>query len=83
MLSIRDSNINHQFCNQTGGLSFQRLLLGVLTSFLFFSTEGGGTFNRTFVLEARTSERQTLGQMFYFPFIFFMYGLVTGNQKQQ
>ena len=40
---------------------------------------GGGTFNRVFVLEARTSERQSLGQMLYFPFIFLVFGFVTGN----
>ena len=51
--------------------------------FLFFlvfvSVDGAGSFNRTFVLEARTAERQTLGQMLYFPFIFFMYAVVTGT----
>lgn len=38
-----------------------------------------GTFNRTFVLEARTSLRQTLGQIFYFPFIFFLFGIIVGT----
>ena len=47
--------------------------------FFFFRTDGGGIFNRIFVLEARKSERQTLAQMLYFPFIFFMFGVITGN----
>ena len=42
--------------------------------------DGAGSFNRIFVLESRTSERQTWGQIIYFPFIFFMFGVIVGNK---
>ncbi|KAL9959100.1 hypothetical protein ACROYT_G036183 [Oculina patagonica] len=38
-----------------------------------------GSFNRIFVLEGRTSVRQTLGQITYFPLIFFTFGLLVGS----
>ncbi|KAL9959098.1 hypothetical protein ACROYT_G036181 [Oculina patagonica] len=40
---------------------------------------GAGSFNRIFVLEGRTSVRQTLGQITYFPLIFFTFGLIIGT----
>ncbi|KAL9959094.1 hypothetical protein ACROYT_G036177 [Oculina patagonica] len=43
------------------------------------NVDDAGTFNRIFVLEDRTSERQTLGQIIYFPFIFFMFGVIVGT----
>ena len=44
--------------------------------------DGAGSFNRIFVLESRTSERQTWGQIIYFPFIFFMFGVIVGNKVE-
>ena len=40
---------------------------------------GAGSFNRIFVLEGRTSEKQTLGQLLYFPLIFFTFGIIVGE----
>ena len=41
--------------------------------------EGAGTFKRIFVLEGRTSVRQTIGQLLYFPMIFFTFGIIIGK----
>ena len=41
--------------------------------------EGAGTFKRIFVLEGRTSVRQTVGQLLYFPMIFFTFGIIIGK----
>ncbi|KAL9959093.1 hypothetical protein ACROYT_G036176 [Oculina patagonica] len=41
--------------------------------------DGAGSFNRIFVLESRATEKQTLGQILYFPLIFFTFGLIVGT----
>lgn len=46
----------------------------------YFSANDAGPFNRIFVLEGRTSKRQTIGQITYFPLIFFTFGLLVGNK---
>ena len=42
-----------------------------------------GIFNRLFVLESRASLKQTLGQLLYFPLIFFMFGVIVGKLDVQ
>ena len=47
--------------------------------FCFVGSDGdAGSFNRIFVLESRAAERQTLGQILYFPVIFCMFGIIIG-----
>ncbi|XP_015748210.1 PREDICTED: phosphate import ATP-binding protein PstB-like [Acropora digitifera] len=41
--------------------------------------DGAGRFNRIFVLEGRTAEKQSLGQLLYFPLIFFTFGIIVGT----
>ena len=45
--------------------------------------DGAGSFNRIFVLESRASVKQTLGQILYFPLIFFIFGLIVGKYLVQ
>lgn len=43
------------------------------------TVDGAGRFNRVFVLEGRTAEKQSLGQLLYFPLIFFAFGVIVGT----
>jgi len=51
----------------------------LLLVFVDDSVDGAGSLNRIFVLESRASEKQTLGQILYFPLIFFAFGIIVGT----
>ena len=56
-------------------LQFLTCVFGIVND----RVDGAGSLSRIFVLESRASEKQTLGQILYFPLIFFVFGIIVGT----